>query len=217
VKSQQYRWNKGAAETARKNLGKVLRSKLAFGHKVRAAFHLLNSSVFMFLLTAAVLSIPMLYIKDSNPALGLLFDLGSVFIIGFVAMSIFYWFSAKASNLDYSFKHFAIQFPMFLSWSMGLALHNSIAIMEGYLGIKTPFIRTPKCNVKKKGDSWKGNVYLKSAVTPLTIIEGLLAVYFVFGIVSGIQLEDYGLLFFHVMLAMGFGYIFLVSLRPMPN
>ena len=171
----------------------------------------------MFLLTAALLSIPMLYIKDSNPTLGLLFDLGSVFIIGFVAMSVFYWFSARASNISYSLKQFLVQFPMFLSWSMGLALHNSVAIIEGYMGIKTPFIRTPKFNVQQKGDSWKGNVYLRRGITPLTFVEGLLAMYFIFGIVSGIRLEDYGLLFFHLMLAIGFGYIFLVSLRPIPN
>lgn len=217
VKSQQYRWNKGAAETAKKNLGNVFRSNMGFSHKVRAAFHLLNSSVFLFLLVSAILSIPMLYIKEGNPTLSLLFDLGSVFIIGFVAMSIFYWFSAKATNPKYTFSYFAIQFPAFLSYSMGMALHNSIAILEGYLGIKTPFIRTPKFNVLKKGDSWKGNVYLKSSITFLTICEGLLALYFVFGIFSGISLGDYGLVLFHLMLASGFGYVFIISLKPVPS
>lgn len=214
VKSQQYRWNKGAAETARKILGRIWRSEMGFSHKIRGAMHLLNSSVFLFLLTAAVLSIPMLYIKEGNPTLSLLFDLGSVFIIGFVAMSIFYWFSSKATNPKYTFKYFASHFPMFLSYSMGLALHNSIAILEGWLGIKTPFIRTPKFNVVKKGDSWEGNVYLKHSITPITVFEGLLALYFVFGIASAFILGDFGLLFFHLMLAVGFGYIFLISLKP---
>ncbi len=217
VKSQQYRWNKGAAETARKNLRQVLISDIGLAHKVRAALHLLNSSVFLFLLISAVLSIPMLYIKDQNPALGLLFDLGSIFLIGFVAMSIFYWFAAKASEDNYSFRNFALHFPMFLSYSMGLALHNSIAILEGYLGIKSPFIRTPKFAVINKGDSWKGNVYLRAKLTPLTILEGLLAAYFVFGIVTAFILGDYGLLLFHLMLASGFGYIFLISLMPVKS
>ena len=153
VKSQQYRWNKGAAETARKNLGKVLRSKLTFGHKMRAAFHLLNSSVFMFLLTAALFSIPMLYIKDSNPALGLLFDLGSIFIIGFLAISIFYWFSAKASNLNYSLRHFMVQFPMFLSWSMGLALHNSRGHRRGLPGHQDSLHSHAQIQRQKEGRS----------------------------------------------------------------
>ena len=214
VKSQQYRWNKGAAETAKKNLAAILKSNIGFWHKVRATFHLLNSSVFVFLLTSAVLSIPMLYIKDGNPTLSLLFDLGSVFIIGFIAMSIFYWFAAKASNEGYEFKKFMVHFPMFLSYSMGLALHNSVAILEGYLGIKTPFIRTPKFAVNKKGESWKGNVYVKTSVTPLTLLEGLLALYFIYGLVSAFILGDYGLILFHLMLAFGFGYIFILSLKP---
>ena len=214
VKSQQYRWNKGAAETARKNLGKVWSSSLDISHKIRASLHLLNSSVFLFLLIAAILSIPMLYIKDQNPALGLIFDLGSVFIIGFIAMSIFYWFSAKACQSELTFKYFITRFPMFLSYSMGMALHNAIAITEGFLGIKTPFVRTPKFNIQAKGDTWKGNVYLKSSINILSLLEGLLALYFLFGIVSGFKLEDYGLLFFHMMLFVGFGYIFIISLKP---
>lgn len=214
VKSQQYRWNKGAAETARKTLGKVLASDIPTVHKIRAVFHLLNSSVFLLLLTAAILSIPMLYIKEYNPNLGLIFDFGSIFLIGFLAMGFFYWVSAKATHPEYTFRYFMLNFPIFLAFSMGMALHNSIAVVEGYLGIKTPFVRTPKFNVRKKGDSWKGNTYLNKVISPVTVMEGILAIYFVYGIFSGLKLEDYGLLLFHLMLAIGFAYVFLLSVKP---
>lgn len=217
VKSQQYRWNKGAAETARKTLGKVFKSKIAFKHKVTGTLHLLNSSVFLLLLIAAILSIPMLYIKEYNPSMGLLFDFGSIFVIGFLAMGFFYWVSAKATHPKYTFKYFISNFPIFLAFSMGMALHNSIAVLEGYLGVKTPFIRTPKFNVTSKSDSWKGNIYLKKALTPITIMEGVLAIYFAWGIVSGFQLEDYGLILFHLMLAIGFSYVFLLSMKPVKH
>ena len=217
IKSQQYRWNKGAAETARKTLGKVLRANIAFKHKARAVFHLLNSSVFLLLLIAAVLSIPMLYIKEYNPDLVLIFDLGSIFVLGFLAMGFFYWVSAKATHPTYTFKYFITNFPMFLAFSMGMALHNSIAVVEGYLGIKTPFIRTPKFNVKAKGDSWKGNQYLSKVLTPVTFFEGLLAIYFIYGIVSGFKLEDYGLMLFHLMMALGFSYVFVLSISPIKH
>ena len=46
VKTQQFRWNKGTAETIKKNLGKVIQSDLKLNHKLRAIFHLLNSTVF---------------------------------------------------------------------------------------------------------------------------------------------------------------------------
>lgn len=217
IKSQQYRWNKGAAETARKTLGKVLRSSIGWKHKARAVFHLLNSSVFLLLLIASVLSIPMLYIKEYNPELKIIFDLGSLFVIGFLAMGFFYWVSAKATHPEYTFKYFITNFPIFLSFSMGMALHNSIAVIEGYLGIKTPFIRTPKFNVKNRKDSWKGNQYLKKAFSPVTFFEGLLAAYFVYGIFSGFKLEDYGLMLFHLMMALGFAYVFLLSVIPLRN
>ncbi len=217
IKSQQYRWNKGAAETARKTLGKVLRSSIGWKHKARAVFHLLNSSVFLLLLIAAILSIPMLYIKEYNPDLALIFDLGSLFVIGFLAMGFFYWVSAKATHPNYTFRYFITNFPMFLAFSMGMALHNSIAVVEGYLGIKTPFIRTPKFNVKSKKDRWQGNQYLKKVLTPVTFFEGVLAAYFAYGIFSGFRLEDYGLMLFHLMMALGFAYIFILSIVPLRN
>lgn len=217
VKSQQYRWNKGAAETARKTLGKVLTADIGWKHKFRAALHLLNSSVFLLLLIAAVLSIPMLYIKEYNPDLALIFNLGSIFIIGFLAMGFFYWVAAKAAHPQYTFRYFIRNFPMFLAFSMGMALHNSIAVIEGYMGIKTPFVRTPKFNIKSKGDSWQGNAYLNKVFTPVTIMEGLLSIYFIYGVFAGLKLEDYGLILFHAMLAIGFAYVFILSVKPMKH
>jgi hypothetical protein len=97
---------------------------------------------------------------------------------------------------------------------MGLALHNSIAVLEGFFGVKSAFIRTPKFNILGKGDSWKGNIYLEKVFSPVMLFEGILALYFIFGIVSGFRLEDYGLVFFHAMLAAGFGFIFYQQLKP---
>jgi len=217
IKSQQYRWNKGGAETAKKHFGNVLKSNMSFTQKVHAFFHLFNSSVFLSLLVASVLSIPMLYIKDSNPELEILFDLGSIFLFGFFSIGLFYWVAAKSTQPKNYKSYFFKRFPLFLTFSMGLSLHNAVAVAEGLLGFKSPFIRTPKFNILKKGDSWKFNEYVKPKLTFQTIMEGLLCVYFLFGIVSGFQLEDYGLMFFHVMLFLGFGAIFFHSLKPLQN
>lgn len=214
VKSQQYRWNKGAAETARKNLGKVLRSKLGFMNKVHAVFHLLNSSIFVGLLFAAVLSIPMLYIKDSFPEFNIMFNIGSFFILGFFSISIFYWVATKNTSQNKSFKYFLKTFPAFLVVSMGLTLHNAIAVIEGLIGKKTPFIRTPKFNSINKTGSWKKNSYIKRSISLVTFLEALFSLYFIFGIFSGIYLKDWGLMIFHVMLAVGFFTVFVQSIKP---
>jgi hypothetical protein len=45
-------------------------------------------------------------------------------------------------------------------------------------------------------------------------MEGVLCLYFLFGIVTGFYLEDIGRLFFHVMLMLGFGGVFYYSVKP---
>lgn len=213
IKSQQYRWNKGAAETAKKNLFKVFRSNLSFKIKMHAAAHLLNSSVFVLLLTASVLSIPMLYIKDANANLEWLFNLGSFFLLGFFSIATFYYVGLKQIEKVRPRAVFMKKFPLFLSFSMGLALHNAMAVMEGFLGFKTPFIRTPKFNITRKNESWTSNQYIKPKLTWGTLLEGALCLYFLMGIVSAWWLHDFGLIIFHIMLTTGFGIIFFHSLK----
>ena len=212
VKSQQYRWNKGAAETARKNLKNVLNAQIPWPSKLHAFFHLSNSAVFVCLLIASLLSIPMLFIKANRPEIGIIFDLNSIFLIGFAAIAYFYWVSAKANYPQHTFQHYVINYPLFLIFSMGLSLHNSIAVLEGYFGYKTPFIRTPKFNIKKLGDSWAGNIYVNQRLSVVTILEAVLSIYFFYGIIVGFQLSDYGLILFHAMLFIGFMGIFLFSI-----
>ncbi len=217
IKSQQYRWNKGAAETARKIFFQVLTSKLSLTTKIHAFFHLFNSSVFVSLFMAAFLSIPMLYVKQAHPEIDWVFHAGMVFLLGFLSISFFYWIATKRFYKESPGKKFAYLFPQFLIISMGLSLHNGIAVMEGLLGKKSSFVRTPKFNVIDNADSWKGNTYIKPSVTVLTILEGLLCLYFIFGLVVGIQMKEIGMLFFHILLTLGFGSVFYYSIKPIPN
>lgn len=213
IKSQQYRWNKGAAETARKNFGRVITSSLSWKNKIHAFFHLFNSSVFVCLLIASILSIPMLYIKQGHPALERVFDIGIIFFIGFLSITFFYWIAAKQFQQKIGVGNFIVLYTKFLIVSMGLSLHNGIAVLEGLIGRKTPFVRTPKFNLTK-GDSWRRNSYVKINLNGMTILEGLLCLYFIFGLIAGWQLHDQGLLLFHLMLALGFGSVFLYSVKP---
>ncbi len=216
IKLQQYRWNKGAAETARKLIGKVIRADLPPVQKIHAFLHLFNSSVFVALLLAALLSLPLLFIKNDNPAVNLLFNMGMVFWIGFLSVAAFYWTATHRFYPDANRK-FIILFPAFLLVSMGLSLHNSLAVIEGWLGIKTPFIRTPKFNIVGKRGSWLNNSYLNPKLDLITLLEGILCVCFILGMIRGIEMNETSLLFFHAMLAIGFGTVFLSSLKPWAN
>lgn len=100
---------------------------------------------------------------------------------------------------------------------MGLSLHNTVAVVEGWLGIKTPFVRTPKFNIVKKRDPWLHNTYLNQNLNLITLFEGVLCVIFTCAIVKGIQMNETSLIFFHTMLALGFGSVFLLSMKPWAN
>jgi cellulose synthase/poly-beta-1,6-N-acetylglucosamine synthase-like glycosyltransferase len=214
IKSQQFRWNKGAAENARKNFGKVVRENLPVKNKVHAFFHLFNSSVFISLLIAALLSIPMLIIKQDNPSVSWLFNLGIVFIVGFMSITIFYWIATRRFYPSHAWKKFLSLYPRFLIVSMGLSLHNGIAVFEGLIGKKSPFIRTPKFNLEKN-KTWFGNTYIHTRFNINILLEGLLCIYFLFGIWYGLHTGDEALIFFHSMLALGFGSVFYYSIKPL--
>lgn len=216
LKTQQFRWNKGAAECTRKNLGKVLKAKnLGFGTKLNAIFHLMNSAIFICIILIALLSIPALMVKNYHIEYKLVFQIASGFILSLPILAIFYWtaLARDEPNGIKTFFKFIYLFPLFLSVSMGLSLHNALAVLEGYLGKKTPFVRTPKMNLTNDSEEkWSRNVYLKSHLTPLTFVELAFAAYFVFGIVLGFKYDDFGLMPFHLLLAFGFVYVALYSL-----
>ena len=219
ARSQQFRWNKGGAENFRKMLGSVVKSKnISAKTKVHGLLHLLNSTMFLNVLIVGVLSIPMLYIKNEYAHLRPYFYVMSFFVISTIIFFICYWFMYK-NIYGGGFKNFIKYRGMvfvFFSIAMGFSLHNSIAVLEGHLGKKSDFVRTPKFNITKYKDNWKNNKYMKRTISVHVIFEGLLMLYFGFGMYSafivGNQGGDFGLFPFHLMLFAGFGYVFFKSL-----
>lgn len=221
IKSQQFRWNKGAAECARKHAGRLAYRSVArpfrWFNRLHAFFHLFNSSVFLSLLLAALLSVPMLFINDAYPQYEWIYNLGGIFILGFFSIGLFYWIATRRLHTRQTWRYYLTHYPLFLMITMGLSLHNAIAVAEGLLGFKSPFLRTPKFNVTNAKEKWTNNDYIKGKLSPLVLLEGALAVYFVFGIYTGIRLGDFGLLLFHGMLAAGFAAVAYYSFRQVKH
>ncbi len=219
ARTQQFRWNKGGAENFKKMLWRVLKNKsISSKTKVHGILHLLNSTMFLNVLIVGVLSIPMLYIKNEYTHLKVYFFVMSFFVISTIIFFICYWFMYK-SKYGGGFKSFIQYIGMFFTFfsiAMGFSLHNSIAVLEGHFGKKSEFVRTPKFNISSLTDSWKGNKYLRKKISLNVIFEGLLALYFAFGMYSafivGDKGGDFALFPFHLMLFLGFGYVFFKSL-----
>ncbi|MGB5500097.1 MAG: cellulose synthase family protein [Maribacter sp.] len=215
ARSQQFRWNKGGAENFRKTVQNVLAAKnISFKTKFHGVMHLLNSSMFLCVFIVSVLSIPTMYIKEIYPQFDWVFSVLSFFVLSTIILFICYWFTYKSiqgSSFD-NFVDYIKIFFTFFSVALGFSLHNSIAVLEGHMGKRSAFVRTPKFNLDNITNSWKDNKYLAKKLSPNMILEFALMVYFLFGMYSAVPLNDFGLFPFHFMLFAGFGFVFFKSL-----
>jgi cellulose synthase/poly-beta-1,6-N-acetylglucosamine synthase-like glycosyltransferase len=204
VKSQQYRWTKGAAECVVKNLHKLLSdSHLSISTRLHGFYHLMNSAVFVAVFFLSILSLPVMLITSSSDRFEVFFRYTALFQVSWVILGCFYWISFRKTGLG--FFGFVKRFVLFLLFMMGLSFHNSIAVVEGWMGRKTPFVRTPKFNVNTQSDSWQENKYLTKSLGKSTWIELLLMLYFIVVLAIEIYLGNLGLVPFHLMLIVGYG------------
>ena len=137
------------------------------------------------------------------------------FIVTSIIFFVCYWFTFK-NIVGGGFKNFISYIGMFFTFyaiAMGFSFQNSIAVLEGLWGKKSEFIRTPKFNIEALKDKWKENIYISRKISKNTIVEGLLVIYFLFGLFSGYKLNDFALFPFHLMLFFGFSYVFFQSLK----
>ncbi len=215
LKSQQFRWMKGGAETAKKMLPTVWSSDIPLLKKIHASTHLLSSSVFLCVFIMGVFSVPILYFI--NP-LGIDSKYFGVFLLSLVSIIFVYY----VANVDQEWKEgsklwlivkFIFIFPIFLALSMGLSLHNSVAVIQGYLGRKSAFIRTPKFDIKGISDSFKKEKYQAKKISKVTIMEGLLSLYFLAGVYSAYYIGDYTFLMLHILLTAGYGATFYYTVK----
>ena len=215
LKSQQHRWMKGGAEVFIKMWKRLATTKgLKIGDRIHGLAHLFNSSVFVFILILSLLSLAVLHIKDSFSDLNIYIKYGMYFFSSTIFLAFYYWnsFRDKRGNFFGDLFRFLGRFVQFLTVSMALGLSNAVAVIEGYLGIKSSFVRTPKFNVAKK-DEFKGNKYDKKSLSIINILEGTFMVVFGFTAVNRALYGDLGMVPFHLMLAIGYGIIFFNTLK----
>lgn len=215
LKSQQYRWMKGGAETAKKMLPTVWKSDLSFGRKIHASAHLLSSSVFLCVFIIGAVSVPALFYLSP---MGVNRNYLAIFMISFLAIIMVYYVANvqvawKKDNYFKMITKFVLIFPIFLAMSMGLSLHNSIAVLQGFWGKQTPFVRTPKFGIKELADSFNKQNYLMRKISGTTIAEGFMTIYFLGGIIAAYFTGELTFLFLHVLLLIGYGTTFFFSVK----
>jgi len=210
LKNQQFRWTKGAIETAKKILPLVWKSKVPLRIKLQATFHLTNNLVFPIILLAAILNVPLIFIKNSGSHEAY-FAILSLFVLAFVSSFIFYLYSQKDIRTDWRKK--IVLFPLFMAGSMGFAVNNSRAVIEGLLSRKSEFVRTPKFKVEKSTDSWIGKKYSSRKLGLSVVVELIMAIYCLVGICSSIYFAEIAALPFQILFFVGFSFVSLTSIK----
>lgn len=215
LKSQQHRWMKGGAETAKKLLPTIWKSNFSFMKKVHGTIHLLSSSVFLAVFMLGFFSLPLIFLLNPEEI-----DLTyfSVFLLSLVALIFVYYVANVSTAWTGTSKvkmlvKFVMIFPIFLALSMGLSLHNSIAVLQGYRGKKSSFVRTPKYGIKNIKDTFRKANYLDTKISGITIAEGLLCLVFAAATIAGFVINNYSFVLFHLLLTIGYGATFFYSIK----
>jgi cellulose synthase/poly-beta-1,6-N-acetylglucosamine synthase-like glycosyltransferase len=211
MKAQQFRWTKGSMETARKLLPSVWGAELPLWIKIQGTLHLLGNIVFPFFLLLAVLNLPVVLVA-SRYDLRLLWPFSLYFLFTVFGTFSYYWTAQRATNMNW--RRRAVYFPLFLGASIGMGVNNSKAAIEGLLGKKSPFVRTPKYDLIGKFRGWRDKRY-RSPVSWSTAVEVLLALYTLATIGVAIRLQEYGGLPFLCLFAFGYSMVAFYSLKHM--
>ncbi len=215
LKSQQYRWMKGGAETARKLMPMVWKSNLSLWKKFHASAHLLSSSIFIFVFIMSILSFPfMLYLVY----FGIDAANYSVFTISLVAILIIYFVANVGIawprvNKMFMVVKFLLLFPVFLAVSMALSFHNSIAVFQGFSGKRSSFVRTPKYGIIKKTDHFVRATYFKHGISWISIGEAVLCLYFLTAMYVGWVQHITSFFILHFLLAAGYLILFKYAIQ----
>ena len=181
---------------------------IGFSTKLNAIFHLLNSFLYICVIGLVLLSLPVIEVIHRTPEYGGLYSFLSFFFISTIILGIIYFipFVLQEGNKFLRVLSFIFFFPMFLAISMGIGLYNSMGVLEGYIGKKSPFVRTPKFNVNAKGDAWKGNKYTHAALNKVLWMEVLVLLYAIVGLYFAILYGNMNILAFLVMIIIGFSF-----------
>ena len=211
-KSQQHRWAKGSVQTAIKLIPRIMASPIPFKVRLEAAIHLLANIGWLLMAIPAFLLIPTLkYQFDHNLRWPIILYL-AVFLTASVSVFIYYGVSIRKS-LGRLWPH-VLYIPLLMAMGIGLSLNNGRAVVEGLIGRKSDFIRTPKLNV------WRSKRYQMrkryfSQRNPLTVMEFFLGLYFAAGmgyfLIHGVFLS----VPYFILFQIGFFYLSVGSFREL--
>ncbi len=202
LRAQQFRWGKGTVQTARKLLGRVLRSDITLSQKIEAVFHMTPHFAYPLLVMLSVLVLPALLLMPATSVrMMVLVDL-PLCMATTGSLAAFYMLAESAQGR--SRRGALVKLPMLIAIGTGLAPHLSSAVWAGLRSMAGEFVRTPKQGNDK-------NRY--KAAFQLPYVEAILALWSAAGVVASCYTGHYFAAPFAALFTLGYGYVTLLLTR----
>jgi cellulose synthase/poly-beta-1,6-N-acetylglucosamine synthase-like glycosyltransferase len=198
-KRQQFRWAKGSVQTLRKLSGAIWQSGWSPPRRIAALFHLANYLIHPLLLFLLLATLPLLLL-DVAP----FWPLAHLSLVS-IGPPLLYAVAQRRLYPQEWFRRWSY-LPLLMLLGTGLCLNNSRAVWQAFGRQHTPFLRTPKFQVKQAGDQWQQNSY-RLALDGLVLGELLLCLYACTAIGVAIYQHKWWTVPFLLIYAAGFAYM----------
>jgi cellulose synthase/poly-beta-1,6-N-acetylglucosamine synthase-like glycosyltransferase len=209
-KAQQARWAKGLIQTAKKILPRVMRSKQPLHVKAEAFFHLTANISYPLMILLSTMLLPAMIVRFYQGWIQMLVIDLPLFLASTCSISSFY-LTAQRTLHPKEWTRTFLYLPFVMAVGIGLAVRNSVAVIEALLGIQSEFARTPKYHIEAQGGSWLTKSYRnKSGWLPW--IEIALGLYFAATVAYAIQNENYATVPFLLLFVGGYLYTGVMSI-----
>jgi cellulose synthase/poly-beta-1,6-N-acetylglucosamine synthase-like glycosyltransferase len=142
-KAQQARWAKGLIQVAKKILPRLLRSNQPFVVKAEAVFHLTANISYPLMILLSTLLLPAMIVRFYQGWFQMLVIDLPLFLASTFSISTFY-LTAQRELHPRTWTRTFLYLPFVMACGIGLAVRNSIAVLEALRGKQSEFVRTPK-------------------------------------------------------------------------
>ncbi|MFL6278193.1 MAG: glycosyltransferase [Blastocatellia bacterium] len=211
-KSQQKRWAKGVIQVGMKLLRRMWSDpRLPLRAKLEQFFRLTGNLAAPLVIVLALINLPILIVRY-NQGLFHLFLL-DVPILTFSTVSVIVYYLVTQWHLHpKTWKQSIKYIPFVMSMGIALTFSNARAVLEALMGVKTPFIRTPKYKVEQTTDkTWVKKRYVPRKLN-FPWLEFLFAAYFLFTIWYAIDSQTFGTIPFLLIYFCGYAYAVAMAL-----
>jgi len=212
-KSQQARWAKGLMQTAKKVLPRVMKADVPATVKAEAFFHLTANISYPLMVFLSIILLPAMIVRFYQGWFQVLLIDFPLFMASTCSISSFY-LAAERAFYPKTWKRTFLYLPFVMAVGIGLAVRNSLAVLEAIGGVKSEFVRTPKYRVEagaSQSSTWTKKSYRKGAGW-MPFVEVFLGLYFAAGVTYSIQMQNYATTPFLLLFVWGYLYTGLMSL-----